>query len=123
MIAFPLLDSWIERSGTGFVAYTVVRCGWWLWQRHQGKPASAPLIGWLARRSAVETLLVLTTIRLRTAQAKIDRLEAEIKEAGIRLDDSGDGGFGWPDLTPTRSKPNDAPPLSSTSAKPDDSPG
>lgn len=113
-----MLDSWPERGGAAGAGLTVLRYAAWYWRRRRGTAGTAPIFGWLARRALTESLLVVATIRLKTAQAKIARLEAEI--AGMRSDSDGSAASGYdlPESSLTRSKPPTDPPSASTSAKP-----
>lgn len=117
-----MLDSWPERSGFLGAALTLARYSVWFVRRRRGADTAAPIFGWLARRALVETLLVAATIRLRTANAKIDRLEAEIEQMRTDSDGSVSGRFDLPGATPIRSRKPSAPPSASTSAKPDATP-
>lgn len=120
-----LFDTWPERGGLVGSTLTAARVGVWLWRRRTGKTTTTPFFGWLARRSATEALLAVTTIRLRTAQAVIERLEAEIEAAGLRDSTSGASGAGsidLPESTLVRSRASTSGPSTTTSGKPDSDP-
>ena len=114
---------WLSRHwpwwAGGGVFWTCARAGVWLWQRKRpGKPI--PVFGWLGDLAATKSLLILTSIQLKTARAKIARLEAEIEAAGIRS--SGDASAApssdYPGSILARSAPPSNGPSASTSGKP-----
>lgn len=119
-----LFDSWLERGGAVGAAITAARIGFWLWRRKAGAPT--PFFGWLGRRIVVESLLITMTIRYKTAEAKVQRLEQEIEAAGIRTgsgsDPSAGRSFDLPGSTLVRSRPPTSKPSPSTSAKPGSDP-
>lgn len=116
------LGGWPERGTALGLGLYGLRLGWWLWRRKPGAPL--PVFGWLGDLAATRSLLILATIRLKTATAQIARLEAEIEAAGIRSSADGSAGSSSASVgsTPTRSPPPTAGPSPTTSAKPGRSP-
>lgn len=119
------LDSWGERGGAIGVIATAARYGYWLWRRRKNR-VKAPIFGWIGELLASKSLLVIVTIKYRTALAKIAILEREIEEAGLRensaSDSSADSSFVWPGSIPARSKPSTTPPSKNTLPLPVDDP-
>lgn len=110
-----MLDTWPERSAALGAALAAWRSAAWVFRRRNGRKP-APIIAWLAEVSASTALLLLTRVQLKTAMARIAKLEAEITAAGIRSPSDGSAASGSVSLGEilTRSKPPSDPPSTST---------
>lgn len=108
---------WYSVAGGG-AALTSARMCWRVWRRRPGTPI--PVFGWLGDLAATRPLLILVTIQLKIANAKIARLEREIEAAGIRssADASAAPSSDYPGSTLTRSTPPSGGPSASTCRKP-----
>jgi hypothetical protein len=117
-------DTWSERGGIAGSAVFVGRIVFYLWQRRRGGPTTAPIIGWIGRRLVTESLLITMTIKYKTAQAQVDRLEKEIEDAALRSGSPGGAApsYDLPESTLLQSKTSTDAPSTSTSAKPDGDP-
>lgn len=112
------LTHWYSVAGGG-AALTCVRLCWRFWPRTRRTPS--PLFGLLGDLAATRPLLILTQLQLRTAEAKIARLEREIEAAGIRssADAFAAPSSAYPGSILVRSPPPTSELPASTPAKPD----
>lgn len=116
-------DSWGERIGLPGGTLLVLRVGWWLFRRWQGRPSSTPIIDWIARRLLVETALVLKDVELRVQEAENRQLRQKMRDAGISVSDEPESGsFDLPGSMLTRSRRSTRPSKPATSPSPDTDP-
>lgn len=99
----------------------------WYWKRRSAKPPpKMRFFAWAASIIEAKTLLALMTIKYRTAMARIETLENQMREAGIPIDSASPGGdapsYGLPESTLLRSRTSGTKPSATTSPPPDDVP-
>ena len=111
-----LVDGWPER-GAVVSAATAGRVAWWLLRRRKG--AAPPLFGWVGRHLALEWTNITLSIELRTANARLRKLEAGIRQAGLEhllgSPDSSAPSSGSAGATPTASSSGATGPSPTTS--------
>ena len=120
-----LPDSWEGwTAGAGAVGLAVRALLWYWRQRRHRTTATRRFFAWVARRVNVEILLALLTIKYQTAQARIDQLEAAMRDAGVAVptDSASPGGerssYDLPESTLARSRTTGTGPSATTPGPP-----
>lgn len=119
------IDTWTERGFWTAIVLPLLRFGFGIWRKRQGKPD--PLFDWIAHRMDLEWTNMTQAVEIKTLQARLRNMQENAAQSRRRQsstsDDSSDSSIDYlgETLTPKRRSTDE--PSPPTSTKPGDGPG